>query len=641
MDKKTIIGIINVDKKTVDFFKATSKKISFVFFCATCIYFLVMFIGAFNFLTVVSVAIAITIPVILILQYLAFNKMNLWIWASYIVIAVGNLVFYIVWGAEPFGRRLWYNLVLSFLPIGLGIFLYYLPRITKGRALKVSAVLVLFFMTAANTLYFLALSIRVRPRVESMQEGHDKYLSSINDYTAGSPNVLVVLMDDMGYSDISCFSYLGAPNATIKTPTLDALAQDGVVMENFYASSPVCSPSRFSLLTGRYCSRGYLDQVVFPTVVSFDPMGDTRYLNPVLFSNNIDGLLGDEITVAEALQNSGYNTGLFGKWNLGDYGEYLPTKQGFDYFYGSYYVNDMTPYNWVREENGQATEVKSHAEIKDQSETTKFLTAEVNSFITNAVDNDDKFFAYYATPWPHYPIYSGVKGDPSDDSYIDCIEEFDTYLGDIIQNLKTKGVYDDTLIIFTSDNGPGREGASGALRGRKGTTFEGGQKVPFIATYKNGGIGSGAGFAGGNTIKTSAMNIDLFPTILHYAGIDHMPDDRIIDGKNLSALLDGTSNQPIHDSLYYIGKGKVLAVQKPLDLNGKTHAFKYYESVRSENTAFFDQVYRNYLFNLTTDPIEAYNISMMQPEIAEMLKADLLRFRKELSENRRGIIRNG
>jgi arylsulfatase A len=197
-------------------------------------------------------------------------------------------------------------------------------------------------------------------------------------------------------------------------------------------------------------------------------------------------------------------------------------------------------------------------------------------------------------------------------------------------------------LLFSSDNGPGREGSSGALRGRKGTTFEGGQKVPFIATYVNGGIGKEGTLPASNVIKSTAMNIDLFPTILSYAGIDNLPSDRIIDGVNIRNLLEGTIpvDQPMHESLYYIAKGKVLAVQKPISDGEDISVFKYYEKVQSENTAFFDQVYKNYLFNLSIDPIEAYNISMAHPEIALSLKEDLLFFREQLKENQRGIIKD-
>lgn len=154
-------------------------------------------------------------------------------------------------------------------------------------------------------------------------------------------------------------------------------------MENFYASAPVCTPSRFSLLTGRYATRGYIDNVIFPTPCDSDPYSITHFINPYQFLNNVDGILGDEITIAEALKAVGYDTSCIGKWNLGDYGEYLPTNQGFDYFYGSYYVNDMTPYNWVREVGGKAEEVRTHAENLDQSESTRLFTDELKSTLEN------------------------------------------------------------------------------------------------------------------------------------------------------------------------------------------------------------------------------------------------------------------
>ncbi|MDE7373701.1 MAG: sulfatase-like hydrolase/transferase, partial [Clostridia bacterium] len=500
--------------------------------------------------------------------------------------------------------------------------------------------------------YVLALSMRFRPTVKSLQTGHDEYLKNINptNRNANSPNVLFILMDDMAYSDISCYSYLNKDGKapTINTPTLDALAEEGVSFENFYACSPVCSPSRFGILTGRYASRGYLDNVVFPTTVSMNPFGSTRYFNPFQFYNNVDGILGDEITFAEVLQAAGYNTALIGKWNLGDYGEYLPTNQGFDYFYGSYYVNDMTPYNMVREVGGVAEEVHSHWDMLDQSETTKILSEELDSYITDASaeykESGQPFLAYYCTPWPHYPIFSGNKYDTTDDSYIACIEEFDEYLGHTIDLLKEQGVYDDTLIVFTSDNGPGREGVTGALRGRKNTTFDGGHKVPLIMSYPNSNIGNT-----NKVITTNAMNIDLFPTILQYAGITNMPTDRIIDGVSMYDILEeknGTFNNPsyrLHDALYYIKKGKVQGIQMPIETvdkqgNPVVYDYKYFDKVRTENSAFIDQVYKNYLFNLTLDPAEGYNVSMTYPEVAQLLNNNLGAFRKSLKKNRRGIL---
>ena len=457
----------------------------------------------------------------------------------------------------------------------------------------------------------------------------------------------------------------------------------------------MCSPSRFSILTGRYSSRGYLDNVVFPSDIQSNPWSPTHFLNPYQFLNNVDGILGDEITFAEVLQAAGYNTGCIGKWNLGDYGQYLPTNQGFDYFYGSYYVNDMTPYNWVEDYvdeqgNFHSQEVRTHKENLDQSESTRLLTAKMLEFISSSVENDEKFLAYYTTPWPHFPIYSDNsgtgKGNTSDDTYVQCIEEFDKYLGDILNYLKSTpdssgsgSLYDNTLIVFTSDNGPGREGVTGDMRGRKNTTFEGGMKVPILVSYPNGGVGSGglvsetyytyyqwennaertsqanvASKTKSSTpttattkhIDASSMNFDLFNTILSYCGITnsdgsvYLPSDRIIDGVDLSSLWNCTvsTSKRVHDKLFYLKKGKCQAVQMAVELDGTTYDFKYYDSVRTENSAFIDQVYKNYLFNLDTDPAEGYSLSKTYPEIASKLLAELKGFRTEMKTNRRGIL---
>ncbi|MDD3946936.1 MAG: sulfatase-like hydrolase/transferase [Clostridia bacterium] len=607
---------------------------SIVVTIAVSVFMIVTLVSGMVPLSVVAVALSVVSAIAVFIHFLRKKEIHFGFWISYLILTGGVVLYFLIWGADPFWKRTGYNLMLAAIPIVSAVALLIWLRRSQKSCKYVIAVIVSVVMIFSSAFYFLAISMRARPKVFGMQKGHDEYLSSVKDSaSASSPNILVILMDDMAYSDISCYSYLGRQNATIQTPNLDMLADEGVRYENFYSCSPVCSPSRFGILTGRYPARGYLDQVVFPSVVSFDPFGNTRYNNSFTFKNNVEGILGDEITVAEVLQSAGYSTALFGKWNLGDYGEYLPTRQGFDYFYGSYYVNDMTPYNWVREVDGVATEVLSHDEIKDQSETTKLLTAEINEYIVQSVDKEEKFFAYYATPWPHYPIYSGQKYDPSDDSYIHCIEEFDAYLGQIIDTLKAKGAYDNTLIMFTSDNGPGREGVAGALRGRKGTTFDGGQKMPMIVNYPDGNVGKDA-----KIITTPTMNTDIFPTLLQYAGISSLPQDRVIDGKSMVDLLEGAipSDTSIHDTLYHLRAGKVQAVQMPHQVDNTTHQFKYYQRVASENTAFFDQVYKNYLFDLTADPAEGYNTSMIYPEIADKLEKQLEAFRNELKENRRG-----
>ena len=624
---------------------------------------IVMWATGWNFFPLVAVVLAAVSALLILLSVIKWNKMPVFLWVAFLTLIVGTVLFHLGHSAESFGKSLWWNLVLTIAPIGLAVVIK-LVKI-EGKRKKIAMAVCAGLMAATSMVYFLFMNLRLNPTVERLWEGHDDYLNSLDPSMkeTNSPNVLFILMDDMAYADISSYSYMAEGEATINTPNIDSIAENGIFMENFYASAPVCTPSRFTALTGRYASRGYIDNVIFPTVVDGPTFSPTHFLNPYQFLHNVDGILGDEITIAEALDEMGYDTSCVGKWNLGDYGEYLPTNQGFDYFYGSYYVNDMTPYDWVEEVDGVGTQIRSHGDNKDQSETNRLLTDKVNEQINESISNGNNFFMYYATPWPHHPIYSdnngNGKGDVTDDNYIDCIEEFDKGLGEIIQNLKDKGVYDDTLIVFTSDNGPGREGVAGNLRGRKNTTFEGGMKVPMLVSYPNGGVGAGSAISDttypitdydGNVIRyattkkveTSAMLQDLFPTILNYVmGDDYkLPTDRIIDGVSLKIVLSG--NMPrdfrVHDVLYYMKRGKIQGLQMAVDTPSGTFDFKYYDNVHSENSAFIDQFYKNYLFNLDTDPAEGYNIAKKNPEIASMMKEQLLSARKEFSSNRRGKI---
>ncbi len=678
-----------------------SRRIFDIVYLALCSAFmLVMWCTGFNFLPLVADILGIVAGMLVLVRLLTKKNVGLYLWISYVVCMGGLFVFFLIWGAESFGKNLWYNFVLVLFPILLAALVYVADRFIKKKfALRLTCSICAFLMAGTAIINVFFYNLRLRPTCESLQEGHDDYLKSVADRystNTNSPNVLVILMDDMAYSDISAYSYLGSENATINTPNIDSIADGGIMMDNFYSASPVCSPSRFSILTGRYSSRGYLDNVVFPSDIQSNPWSPTHFLNPYQFLCNVDGILGDEITFAEVLQAAGYNTGCIGKWNLGDYGQYLPTNQGFDYFYGSYYVNDMTPYNWVEDkvdEQGNFTskEVRSHKENLDQSDSTRLLTAQMLNFIESSVENNEKFLAYYTTPWPHFPIYSNNdgngKGDVTDDTYIDCIEEFDKYLGDVLNYLKTTPdpngsgtLYDNTLIVFTSDNGPGREGVTGDMRGRKNTTFEGGMKVPILASYPNGNLGKGSAIASesfeyyqwtnnsertdaGNVasktkseiatvgttkhIDASSMNFDLFNTILRYCGITgsdgsvYLPTDRIIDGADLYDLWQANvpTSTRVHDKIFYLKKGKCQAVQMAVEVNGKVYDFKYFDKVRTENSAFIDQMYKNYLFNLDTDPAEGYSISKELPEVAALLNSELQAFRKEMQTNRRGIIK--
>ena len=660
----------------------TKDIFGIVWLALCCIFMLTMLASGFNFFPLVGLVLSIVAAVALIARTAKDKPAGLFLWVSVLVIYGGTFLYFLIWGADSFGKRLWWNLVLLLGPVGMAVLFVFLRKFLNGKALKGVACAVLSLMIATTGIYALFMNLRARPVVDRLWEGHDAYLSSVSSKKKGaSPNVLVILMDDMAYADISAYSYLTGRTPTINTPNIDSIAENGVMMENFYAASPVCSPSRFAMLTGRYSSRGYLDNVVFPTVTDSDPWSPTHFLDPYQFLFNVDGILGDEVTFAEVLQAAGYDTACIGKWNLGDYGEYLPTNQGFDYFYGSYYVNDMTPYNWVRDtgsghpEGVTHAEVRTHAENLDQSESTRLFTDEMLSFMTSSVESGNPFLAFYTSPWPHYPIFSdnngNGKGDTSDDSYIDCIEEFDRELGRILDYLRSTSdeenggtLYDNTVVIFTSDNGPGREGATGALRGRKNTTFEGGMKVPLIASYPAGGVGGNPNSTvtvteNDGTSSTSptlrvtspSMNFDIFTTLISLSGVTNddgsafLPSDRIIDGADLAALWRGETDDPdasVHDVLFYQKKGKTQAVQMikvPVETEHGTeyYDFKYYDRVQTEISAFIDQYYVNYLFNLDADPIEGYNVSMVHPDVAEKLAAALDGFRDEMKSNRRGI----
>ncbi len=649
------------------------KAINIVRVVVASILFLVTIIGGYNFMTEVNMVLSCFIALSLFIQIVKNNKLNLYVIAEYGIMVFGVAFTYIVRGADSFWYRFGYNFGLSLLAIVCITLLACIPKFKNHKASYYVTRVTSFVMIGASLIYFLFMNIRLKPTCYSLQAGHDDYLNKVKNSgsaTKDNPNVLLILMDDMAFSDLSSYSYM-ANNPTIKTPNIDSIGENGVIMDNCYAASPVSSPSRFSILTGRYSCRGYLDNVVFNTKQQNFPFSQTRFFNPFQLAHNVDGLIGDEITIAEALKARGYNTGLFGKWNLGDYGEYLPTNQGFDYFFGSHYINDMIPYNVVREENGVFEEVYSHNDMLDQSLSTERFTKATYDYMKDCVDgqkaaaeqskNANPFFIEYASPWPHFPIFSNNngngEGDRTDDNYVECIEEFDRAVGSLLDYLRNtedprnpgQKLYDNTLVMFTSDNGPGREGVTGNLRGRKNTPFEGGYKVPFLASYPNG-------FAPMDEIITSrCINMDIFATVLDFAGITIMPEDRAIDGKSMKQLWKGEIPQDknLHDRIYYFKGGSAKAIAGEFEsysfikaeedcymLNGvkvaegtegavfvkegqtirevdalgnpiiRKQDYKYYRNVQTENAAFFNQFYKDYLFNLDTDPAEGYNIAM-------------------------------
>lgn len=639
-----------------------------------------------NIMALVSVLYCCIVSAVIVLALIIKKKVYAPIIYGYAASCIGMVVYYVIWGADAgfgaftsglagfssadhplltgggnLGTRLLGNLLLI-LPCTICLWgLFFTARRTfkKETFKKILSGVLSVLLVGTSIFYVLTMNLRSKPNTERMWEGQDDYLNNVDkNATKENPNVLVILMDDLGYGDVSL-------NGSIfNTPNIDSIGENGLNFENFYSSYSVCSPARFAAMTGRYPYRGYADNVIYPTVDTLSPFASTRVFNSVELGANADGMLGDEITVAETFKAAGYSTGLFGKWHLGDYGEYLPTNQGFDYFYGSHYVNDMTPFYHVREENGQYTIVHGTDELKDQSEATKWIHDEITAWVTEQAQSDSPFLAYYTSPWPHAPVYAGddFDGISGMGTYVDCVTEFDTYLGELFNTMEELGILDDTIIVFTSDNGPALEGSTSDLRGGKYLAYEGGQKVPFMIRWDNA---NGALGETGTTRTQSATLVDLYPTLVELCGItgkdgtveNYLPEDRIIDGVSMAPLLESDSvihtkehpilhmkREDIKAIQYTVSTESVLEQYPDYDYDVLTDneyiTFKYFDRIQNDNSAFFDKYRVNWLHILTDDHGENYNRTPVYPEIADEFHERLDEIQQDFKENRRGIIKN-
>ncbi len=643
-----------------------------------------------NIVAVVSVAYMCIVSALIFLGLVIFKKLYLGFFAGYGIAGLGIVLYYAIHGADAgfgafsSGKAGWssvenalfsgadnYNFfvrlggnILIILPCIIALVALFLvgkKQWEKKGAHTIVTSLLSILLAGTSVLYVLTMNLRSQPNVERLWEGHDDYLSKVDKNTESKPNVLFIMMDDLGWADISL------NGAIYDTPNIDSIGEEGINFDNFYSSYSVCSPARFGLMTGRYPFRGYADNVIYPTVDTLSPFAQTRIFNSIELGNNCDGMLGDEITIAEVFQQAGYNTGAFGKWHLGDYGEYLPTNQGFDYFYGSHHVNDMTPFYYVEEENGEYEIVHGTDEFfkdgqKDQSQASEWIHESINDWITDTVTNsDDPFFAYYATPWPHGPVFAGddFDGTTGLGTYVDCVTEFDYYLGELFNTLEELGVMDDTIIIFTSDNGPALEGSTGELRGGKYLAYEAGQKVPFMIKWiNNGGL-----WSAGSTREQSSTLVDIFPTLIELCGItgnggqeNYLPTDRTIDGVSMLPVLQTdtaihTSDHPIlhmkREKLkalqYTMTTEEVLSREEykdydyPVLTENEYITFKYFRKMQNDNPAFFDKTRKNWLFVLTDDKSESYNRTSTYPTIAEELNEKMTSVMDDFKSNRRGI----
>ena len=414
------------------------------------------------------------------------------------------------------------------------------------------------------------------------------------------PNIVIIFADDLGYGDLGVYGH-----PLIKTPRLDRLASEGLKLTSFYASAPVCSASRYSLLTGRYAIRAGINGALMP--------------------ESQTGLGAGETTIADILKSAGYRTGMVGKWHLGNRPGFFPTEHGFDSYFGLLYSNDMVR-PWVQTDVALRL-FRGTQEVPgevDNATLTERYTEEAVAFIRE--HKGRPFFLYLAHSMPHVPLGVSPRfaGRSANGRYGDVIETIDWSTGQVLDALRDAGVERDTLVVFTSDNGPWMDmparmlveprivrtdaGSAGPLRGSKGTTWEGGTRVPFLARWP-GHIRAGA------VSSDLATTMDILPTVAGIVGVP-LPQGRTIDGQDIRPFLEGVAPSPVEWYVYNYG-GRVEGVR---DRRWKLH-LTFPE--KSEPVAA--------LYDLLVDPSERWDVAAEHPEIVARLSERLRQFAGEVA----------
>lgn len=429
-------------------------------------------------------------------------------------------------------------------------------------------------------------------------------------HIAKAYNFIIIFADDLGYGDLSCFGH-----PTIKTPVLDRMAIEGQKWTNFYVGASVCTPSRAALLTGRLPIRNGL-------------MSDKAR---VFFPDSKNGLPAKEITLAEQLKKANYSTHMIGKWHLGHREQFLPTNHGFDEYYGIPYSNDMDLTRklnsgmdywelWTKEYHNLSPEefniplLSGTDQVErpvDQTSIVKRYTDHTLEILNKHQKEDPPFFIYFAHNLPHVPLFASAefKGRSKRGLYGDVVEEIDYNIGRLLEALKKNGLDKNTIVVFTSDNGPWLPteisgGSAGLLRDGKGTTWEGGMRVPTIFWAPE--------IILPGVITEMGTTMDLFKTFSEIAGIES-PQDREMDGVDLSPVLFNKKKSPRNEVQYYrerelyayrLGSYKAHFITQPGYRNGKV----YHDPPL--------------LFNVDEDPSERFNLAAQYPEVlAEIQKA--------------------
>lgn len=446
---------------------------------------------------------------------------------------------------------------------------------------------------------------------------------------AGKPNFIVLFADDLGYGDLGVFGH-----PTIHTPALDQLAFEGQKWTSFYVAAPVCTPSRAGLMTGRLPIRSGM-------------CSDTRR---VLFPDSQGGLPQSELTIARLLKGNGYHTAAIGKWHLGHLAPFLPTSHGFDSYLGIPYSNDMDKiqgdsyfedqFNFAEQEYYQAFNVPLMRDEEiierpaDQRTLTKRYTEEAIQRIQEF--GDEPFFIYLAYSFPHIPLFrsEAFRDRSLAGIYGDVVEEIDWSVGQIVESLKAQGLDENTLLVFTSDNGPWHifkthGGSAGMLQGAKGGTFEGGMREPTVFWWP--------GHLKPGVVMDLGTTMDLLPTFCSLSGTP-LPGDRVYDGYDLSPLLLGTGKGKRDVVFYYRGE-QVYAVRKgdykahfitQLEYGSPTaHPITQPPLDLGNSPAVLEQPL---LYNLSTDPGEKYDLAEEHPEVIREIRKVLEEHLSSLEE---------
>ena len=426
------------------------------------------------------------------------------------------------------------------------------------------------------------------------------------------PNFVIIFADDLGYADIGSFGATG-----YKTPNLDRMAMEGARLTDFYVAQAVCSASRAALLTGCYSNRvgirGALDH-------------NAQY-----------GINDSEMTIAQVLKPRGYATAIFGKWHLGHHPQFLPTRHGFDEYLGLPYSNDMWP-NHPSAAKGYYPELplieneKVAQLMPDQSQLTTRYTERAVKFIEK--NRNKPFFLYMPHSMPHVPLFVSdkFKGKTQQGLYGDVIEEIDWSVGQVLDTLKRLGLDRQTLVIFTSDNGPWlsygpHAGSARPLREGKGTSFEGGVRVPFVARWPGR-------IPAGTVNRQPAMTIDLLPTIAKLAGAE-TPKTRIIDGLDIWRLLTETNGASPHNALYFYWGGELHAIRSGKWKLHLPHPYQHLDGAGSGGRPgrYVRQDIGLALFDLEKDIGETTNVADKNPDVVNRLMSYVERARADLGDS--------